>query len=325
MPNRARPWNSALTKHLPESYVCIYTILTRQALVTFEFYKYQACGNDFVLVDLTRTQLPLTAERLESGFWQNQEAMSLVCDRRFGVGADGVLLLLPPRNESGAFYLHYLNADGGEGSLCGNGSRCAAAFGFSKGYFGDEKTGVFEASDGVHRVWRTAEQEYRLSMNKPGAWNVLEVGVFIDTGSPHLVVQVRDLVNYPVLREGKLLREHALFGSGGTNVNFMEVLDTNRLRVRTYERGVENETLSCGTGAVACALLYMQQKEDVEANQNFEILVQFRGGLMKVGGQYDGANFADLYLAGPANGTFKGLWPGIARSSYSWAVETKAV
>jgi diaminopimelate epimerase len=299
--------------------------LTRQALVTFEFYKYQACGNDFVLVDLTRTELPLTAERLESGFWLNQEAMSLVCDRRFGVGADGVLLLLPPRTESGAFYLHYLNADGGEGSLCGNGSRCAAAFGFSKGYFGDEKTGVFEASDGTHRVWRTAEQEYRLSMNKPGTWNVLEVGVFIHTGSPHLVVQVRDLVNYPVLREGKLLREHALFGSGGTNVNFMEVLDTNRLRVRTYERGVENETLSCGTGAVACVLLYMQQKDDVETIQDFEVLVQFRGGLMKVGGQYDGATFTDLYLAGPANGTFKGLWPGIARSSYSWAVETKAV
>ena len=293
--------------------------------MTFEFYKYQACGNDFVLVDLTRTDLPLTAERLESGFWQNQEAMSLVCDRRFGVGADGVLLLLPPRAESGAFYLHYLNADGGEGSLCGNGSRCAAAFGFSKGYFGDEKSGVFEASDGIHRVWRTAEQEYRLSMNKPGAWNVLEVGVFIDTGSPHLVVQVRDLVNYPVLREGKLLREHALFGSGGTNVNFMEVLDTNRLRVRTYERGVENETLSCGTGAVACVLLYMQQKEDMEAIQDFEVLVQFRGGHMKVGGHYDGATFSHLYLAGPANGSFKGLWPGIARSSYSWAVETKAV
>ncbi|NBW43672.1 MAG: hypothetical protein EBR29_07660, partial [Sphingobacteriia bacterium] len=122
--------------------------MTLQALVTFEFYKYQACGNDFVLVDLTRNEHPLTAERLESGFWQNQEAMSLVCDRRFGVGADGVLLLLPPRTESGAFYLHYLNADGGEGSLCGNGSRCAAAFGFSKGYFGDEKTGIFEASDG---------------------------------------------------------------------------------------------------------------------------------------------------------------------------------
>jgi len=293
--------------------------------VTFEFYKYQACGNDFVLVDLTRSEQPTVLERLESGFWKAHDAMSLVCDRRFGVGADGVLILLPPKTATGAFYLHYLNADGAEGSLCGNGARCAAAYGFSKGYFGNEKSGTFEASDGPHHVWRTDDLEYRLSMHEPGAWNVLEIGVFIDTGSPHLVVQVRDLVNYPVLREGKVLREHALFGVGGTNVNFMEILDTNRLRVRTYERGVENETLSCGTGAVACVLLYMQQKDNAELQENFEVLVQFRGGLMKVGGRYNGSTFEDLYLAGPANGTFKGLWPGIARSSYSWAVETKAV
>lgn len=291
--------------------------------VTFDFYKYQACGNDFVLVDLTREEQALTQERLQSQFWLNQEAMALVCDRRFGVGADGVLILLPKKSPEGSFYLHYLNANGGEGSLCGNGARCASAFAFSKGYFGEVGFGDFEASDGMHRVWKSGDQDFRLSMKAPRAWNVLEVGVFIDTGSPHLLVNVRDLVNYPVLREGKNLREHALFGSAGTNVNFYEVMDTNRLKVRTYERGVENETLSCGTGAVACSLLYIQQKEEWEEDQAFEVSVQFRGGLMKVGGNYNGSHFDNLYLSGPANGTFKGLWPGIARATYAWSNESK--
>lgn len=291
--------------------------------MNFEFYKYQACGNDFVLVDLTRQDQSQTQDRLQSEFWLQQDAMALVCDRRFGVGADGVLLLLPSRSSEGAFYLHYLNADGAEGSLCGNGARCASAFAFSKGYFGEVSFGDFEASDGMHRVWKGEDQEFRLSMKAPQAWNVLEVGVFIHTGSPHLVVNVRDLVNYPVLREGKSLREHALFGVQGTNVNFVEVMDTNRLKVRTFERGVENETLSCGTGAVACSLLYIQQSESLNEDQSFEVTVQFRGGRMKVGGTYNGSSFDKLYLSGPANGTFKGLWPGIARSTYGWSNDSK--
>lgn len=285
----------------------------------FEFYKYQACGNDFVLVDLLSTASSWVSQARDSGFWHNEAAMRLCCDRRFGIGADGVLLLLPAKEfvdandffgKGAAFYLHYLNADGKEGSLCGNGARCAAAHAFRKAYFQGTQ-GIFVASDGAHHVSQVAEGHYSLGMNAPEEWKVMEIGTFINTGSPHLVVPVRDLVNYPVEREGKALREHSLFLPGGTNVNFMEVIDNNLLKIRTYERGVETETWSCGTGAVACALLYIQQNTEDFVDSRAEIHLKFRGGKMIVTATVDSVGKMEgIELMGPAHCSFKGLWMG---------------
>jgi diaminopimelate epimerase len=216
------------------------------------------------------------------------------------------------------FYLHYLNADGKEGSLCGNGSRCAAAHAFRKGYF-EGNQGIFEASDGEHRVSQLGDGYFCLEMRVPMDWKVLEIGTYMNTGSPHLVVPVHDLVNYPVSREGKILRDHPLFMPGGTNVNFMEAIDYNSLKVRTYERGVEAETLSCGTGAVACALLHIQQNSQDFDNPKAEVHLQFRGGKMTVSATHDGSGrMRDIALFGPAHCSFKGLWLGFPDKTYTW-------
>ena len=293
----------------------------------FEFYKYQACGNDFVLVDLCSPSANWASEATDSRFWQNEAAMRLCCDRRFGIGADGILVLLPAQSSTtdnpgvdskAAFHLHYLNADGKEGSLCGNGSRCAAAHAFRKGYF-EGNCGTFTASDGVHQVVQMEDGSIALGMQAPKDRRVLELGTFINTGSPHLVVPVRDLVNYPVEREGRALREHSLFLPGGTNVNFMEVIDLNHLKIRTYERGVEGETLSCGTGAVACAILHVQQNLADFIDTLAEINFQFRGGQMTVSAHVDSTgSMQQIQLKGPASCAFKGLWMGYTGKTYLW-------
>lgn len=164
-----------------------------------------------------------------------------------------------------------------------------------------------------------AEGLYCLGMREPLDWKVMEIGTYMNTGSPHLVVPVRDLVNYPVGREGKALREHSLFTPSGTNVNFMEVIDYKYLKVRTYERGVEAETLSCGTGAVACALLHIQQNIQDFDNGRAEVHLQFRGGKMTVQASLDGlGKMHDITLTGPAHCSFKGLWLGYQGQTYAW-------
>jgi diaminopimelate epimerase len=293
----------------------------------FEFYKYQACGNDFVLVDLRSPSATWASLAIDSRFWQNETAMRLCCDRRFGIGADGILIILPAESSAtanpgvdskAAFHLHYLNADGKEGSLCGNGSRCAAAHAFRKGYF-EGNSGTFTASDGLHQAMLTEDGWIALGMQAPKDRKVLELGTFINTGSPHLVVPVRDLVNYPVDREGRALREHSLFLPGGTNVNFMEVIDINHLKIRTFERGVEAETLSCGTGAVACAILHVQQNATEFMDTFAEINLQFRGGQMNVSAQVDSTgSMHQIQLKGPAFCVFKGLWMGYTGKTYLW-------
>ena len=284
---------------------------------SFEFYKYQACGNDFVLLDLLGSHQEAGQEENRLKWIEDERTMALVCDRRFGIGADGVLVLGPAVDQKmeTAFRLYYLNADGRMGSLCGNGARCAASHAFSKGYAVD--LARFDTGYGLHQAW-TENGVVRLAMQDPRGWNVLDMGTFVDTGSPHLVVSVQNLVNYPVLREGKALREHAFFGSGGTNVNFMETIDAGKVKVRTYERGVENETLSCGTGAVACALVHLQQYSDDFWAPEFQVQVQFRGGSLLVTGTWEGGSFRNLHLSGPTCCTYKGYWPGLAKASYLW-------
>ncbi|MEO6831500.1 MAG: diaminopimelate epimerase [Chitinophagaceae bacterium] len=203
------------------------------------FYKYQGCGNDFILLDNRKKEIEL-----------NQAQISFLCDRRFGIGGDGLMLLETARDVD--FKMVYFNSDGAESSMCGNGGRCIAAFAKHLGII-QEKTS-FQAIDGIHDATILNNGNVSLGMQ-----DVLKIEqhsgyALLDTGSPHYVSWVHDLKDYDVVVEGRNIRNHAAFSPGGLNVNFTKKLDENTLEVRTYERGVEDETLSCGTGVTAAAI-----------------------------------------------------------------------
>ena len=252
-------------------------------MAEIKFHKYQGAGNDFVLID-----------NRSADFDPTIEIISKICDRRFGVGADG-LMTIDEHNEYD-FDLKYYNADGSQ-SLCGNGSRCAVKFAQQLGII--DKTTTFLAHDGKHQATIQDDGQVRLSMlNVQNVRSELN-GTFVDTGSPHYVQEVDNLENFNVLKEGAKLRSHLAFGSAGTNVNFVERSGSG-LRVRTFERGVENETLACGTGITACALAFSGQL-------TAPVKIEARGGNLEVDYKLgsDGS-FEDIFLTGPAEHVFSG-------------------
>jgi len=252
----------------------------------FPFYKYQATGNDFVLVDNREGKFSFSVDEIKK-----------ICDRKFGVGADGIMLI--EKHPSLDFNLVYFNADGSP-SLCGNGSRAAvlmaSALGLVKG-----KT-EFNAYDGVHEAWLLANGQVRLKMSDVKEIKNSVDGVFLNTGSPHFIKWVKEVKNYPVFEEGKRIRYSDAFKPAGINVNFVELLGHNSIFVRTYERGVENETLSCGTGVTAAAL--------AAASHQYvsPVTVQTLGGELSVEFKesHDGS-FTDIFLIGPAKMVFEGI------------------
>lgn len=249
------------------------------------FYKYQGTGNDFVMLD----------DRDEAFDVKNLSLVRKLCDRRFGVGADGLILI---RNKSGYdFEMVYFNADGSQ-SMCGNGARCAVAFAAFLGIISDNTR--FHAIDGPHKA-KVIKDWVELEMSPVLGVKEVNGDYFVDTGSPHHVRFVDDVSTYEVVSEGKNIRYAQQYQPKGTNVNFVTPLSEGNIMVRTYERGVEDETLSCGTGVTACALVYGQSK-----NLN-KIRVQTRGGDLEVSYKTDGANrFDGIILAGPAKQVFSG-------------------
>ncbi|MEZ0483350.1 diaminopimelate epimerase [Fibrella aquatica] len=260
------------------------------------FSKYQGTGNDFILIDDRNNTFPT----------HNQSLVAQLCHRRFGIGADG-LILLQDHNDYD-FRMVYFNADGAEGSMCGNGGRCIVRFAHDLGIF---KTHTrFLAVDGEHLAEVDGE-EVRLKMSDvpslaPAGQADESVPQpaysFLNTGSPHVVKFISGLATYDVAAEGYTLRHDAAFAPGGTNVNFTELVKGNSLFVRTYERGVEDETYSCGTGVTAAALVAHQQQ-----NLLSPISIRTLGGNLKVAftAQEDGS-FTDIYLIGPAQRVFGG-------------------
>jgi len=252
------------------------------------FYKYQGTGNDFVMVDNRDDVFPKNDTKL----------IEQLCDRRFGIGADGLILL--ENDGSTDFRMMYYNSDGNESSMCGNGGRCIVAFASHLGLIDNECE--FIATDGRHHATIDSEGIVSLHMKDVHTVSVYENYVFMDTGSPHHVELVEDLPNLDVKKIGASIRYSGLYGDKGSNVNFVAPLDTDKFAVRTYERGVENETLSCGTGVTAVALA-MKVLGNTESNT---VTLQTPGGRLEVSFVQDDKQFTDIYLKGPATFVFKG-------------------
>ncbi len=248
------------------------------------FYKYQGTGNDFVMID----------DREERIDQSNLELISKLADRKFGIGADGVILI---RNHADLdFEMVYYNADGSQ-SMCGNGARCAVAFSKFLGIISNETS--FIAIDGPHKA-RIIEGEVELLMGDVSPLEQRDADLFINTGSPHHLRKVDDVKSYPVVQEGKEVRYSPIYPEG-TNVNFVENLGSNSLFVRTYERGVEDETLSCGTGVTAAALAFGGK----EPRQT--VSIKTIGGNLSVRYDFDEEKgFENIWLIGPAEQVFKG-------------------
>jgi diaminopimelate epimerase len=253
------------------------------------FYKYQATGNDFVMIDNRNGGFP-------SG---NQEGIAQMCHRRFGVGADGLILL--EKDPDVDFRMVYFNADGAEGSMCGNGGRCAIAFAKFLGI--DKQEYTFRAVDGLH-CGVYGEGGVDLQMGDVSEIRDKPKYCFLDTGSPHHVQVVPDLDKLKVAEEGRKLR-YGLYGEAGSNINFVGLAEKGPIRVRTYERGVEAETYSCGTGITAVALA-LHRTGRIDSR---EVEIDTAGGSLSVRfTPLEDGSYTDIWLTGPARQVFKGEW-----------------
>ncbi|GGF73471.1 diaminopimelate epimerase [Wenyingzhuangia marina] len=251
------------------------------------FYKYQGTGNDFVVIDNRDLSFPR----------ENTDLVHFLCDRRFGVGADGLMLLNP--SDQYDFTMVYYNADGSESTMCGNGGRCLVAFAHKLGIFKKETT--FDAIDGLH--YATYENGItNLQMIDVDAVEVYNNHCFLNTGSPHHVQMVHNIGEYDVKTNGAKIRYGAPYFDKGTNVNFVESLNNDKFRVRTYERGVENETLACGTGVTAVAIAMYEQKQTT----NTKIPLKVEGGELEVSFEPTENGYKNVFLKGPATFVFNG-------------------
>jgi len=258
---------------------------------TLTFYKYQGTGNDFILIDNRAGHIELSKPQI--AYW---------CHRRFGIGADGLMLLNTKAGYD--FEMKYYNADGGETSMCGNGGRCLVQFAHDLGVIPQTKDGdyLFLAIDGDHkgRVLENGEVELKM-IDVTGIAEDAE-GKIVQTGSPHLIKKVEDVQSIDVYQEGKKIRYNSTFKAEGINVNFVQEKSKGNLFVRTYERGVENETYSCGTGVTAAAL---EAAGTVEGEKIMQI--ETLGGKLVVKFEQTGPQqFENIWLCGPAKRVFKG-------------------
>lgn len=252
----------------------------------FTFYKYQGTGNDFVIVDNRQNSFPK----------ENVEVIHKLCHRNFGIGADGLILLEEDTNTD--FKMVYYNADGNESSMCGNGGRCIVAFAHKLGLFKQETT--FSAIDGLH--YATIENGIvALQMIDVTEVNLFDTHVFTDTGSPHHVEFITDVAHHNVFSEGRRIRTE-VYGKAGSNVNFVQQLDDTTFRVRTYERGVEDETLACGTGVTAVAIA---AHATGKTSYN-KVVLPVEGGELEVSFSEDSGVYTNVFLKGPATFVFKG-------------------
>lgn len=252
------------------------------------FYKYQGTGNDFVMIDNRDLTFPKNS----------QELIRHLCDRRFGIGADGLILL--ENHETTDFKMVYYNADGNESTMCGNGGRCLVSFAKALNVIND--TCNFLAIDGMHYATIDLDGIVSLQMKNVSKIDYENNRIFLDTGSPHDVVIVNDVSTIDVKSAGATIRYSDLYKETGCNINFVTQISDDSFQIRTYERGVEDETLSCGTGATAVAIA-MNALGNTESN-NIKIKVQ--GGQLEVSFKVIDGRYEEVFLKGPAMLVFKG-------------------
>lgn len=255
-----------------------------------EFTKYQATGNDFILID----------NRDESFSRDQRKLIQILCHRRFGIGADGIILL-QDHNELD-FNMVYFNSDGRLASFCGNGSRCIVHFAKSLGIIKSKTR--FQASDGLHEAFINGTH-VSVKMKDVSEFQQNDQTIILDTGSPHYVRFTKNVSSIEIDKTGREIRNQKPFKKKGINVNFAEQTDQNKIRVRTYERGVEAETYSCGTGVVAAALSACILK-GISGKDN-QIYVSTKGGELSVNfSDVAKQKFYNIWLSGPAEKILQG-------------------
>jgi diaminopimelate epimerase len=253
-----------------------------------QFYKYQGTGNDFIILD--------NRELAYSGL--NTEQVNFLCDRRFGIGGDGLMML--NLKEGYDFEMIYFNADGRESSMCGNGGRCLVKFAYDLGIH--KNVYRFLAVDGDHEAEIDPDGTVSLKMKNVSGIKISHGDFILDTGSPHYVKMIRNVMEYDVYRKGKEIRNSPAFVEEGINVNYVEHKNDEEIIVRTYERGVENETFSCGTGVTAAALVCYHNENGFN-----EVTVHTRGGKLTVEfDRLDDDHYENIWLCGPAEKVFEG-------------------
>ncbi len=252
------------------------------------FYKYQGTGNDFVMID----------NRSETFPKEDTQLIARLCDRRFGIGADGLILL--ENDPETDFKMVYYNSDGNQSSMCGNGGRCLVAF--AKQMEVIDNTTTFNAIDGLHHA--SVSDDGIVSLQMIDVVNIKKESdyTFLNTGSPHHVQIVEDLERFNVKDNGAAIRYGALYGKEGSNINFVKKIDDATFSLRTYERGVEDETLACGTGATAVAIA-MNATGETNATS---IDLNVEGGKLVVSFDKEGDQYTNVYLKGPAKFVFEG-------------------
>ncbi len=254
----------------------------------FHFHKYQGTGNDFVILD----------NRSEEYSSISKEQVKHICDRRFGIGADGLMLL--EKADGYDFRMVYYNSDGNESSMCGNGGRCLVKFALDHGIHRGEYH--FLAIDGPHEAEIENNGIINLKMQDVSSVQEEDGDYILNTGSPHYVKSIPDVKEQDIVRQGKEIRYSKAFEKEGINVNFVEVLDEDSIYVRTYERGVEDETLSCGTGVTAAALVNAHNEKGFN-----RVEVVTPGGRLSVEFDHiDENTFSNIWLCGPAEFVFEG-------------------
>jgi diaminopimelate epimerase len=254
------------------------------------FSKYHGTGNDFIMIDGRECDLSLF----------NTDLIKQLCDRRFGVGGDGLIILEQSRQFD--FSMRYFNADGKEGTMCGNGGRCITSFANRLGIVHSET--IFEGIDGTHTASLVPNGDVHLKMADVSGIEKFEDGYLLNTGSPHFVIFVADPEKIDVEHDGAEIRHQKRFGDDGVNVNFVKTdPGSGHIAVRTFERGVERETWSCGTGVTAAAIVSaMLSGTEISSTR-----VNTRGGVLNVAFKAAGSlHFTEIYLTGPASHVYDG-------------------
>lgn len=257
--------------------------------MTFHFYKYQGTGNDFIIADNRNNDYSSIVN----------DQVRRLCDRRFGIGADGLMFLNERQGHD--FEMKYYNADGNEGSMCGNGGRCMTKFAYHLGIH--REVYRFLASDGSHEAEIDMDGIVSLKMKDVDTIKKFHNDFILNTGSPHYIKMVVDVMDIDVYKKGYEIRNSKEFIDEGINVNFVEQLtEPDKIIVRTYERGVEDETYSCGTGVTAAALVCYHNENGFN-----EVEVKTLGGMLSV--EFDRVNdgqYRNIWLCGPAEKVYEG-------------------